>query len=127
MPTSRIDSASDASSSSSKCSRGWYGFGRMAVTGTSSSPPTPSGIPAGIRAPRPLPRPPRRATADLLRQLPIRHGAAGGRVEHDDRLAERRRLREADRPRHDRLVHPGPEVLAHLLLDLIGELGAGVV
>src|SRR3954447_9111551 len=127
MPTSRIDSASDASSSSSKCSRGWYGFGRMAATGISSSPPTPSGIPAGISAPSPLPRPPRRATAHLLRQLPVRHGAPRSRVEHNDRLPERRRLGETHGARNHRLVHPAPEVLSHLLLHLVRELGPRVV
>ena len=53
--------------------------------------------------------------------------APRGRVEHDDRLPERRRLREPHRARDHRLVHLVAEVLAHLGLDLLGEPGARVV
>ena len=47
-PTSRIDSASGASASSSKCSRGWCGFGRIDAIGISSSPPM-----LGVETPSP--------------------------------------------------------------------------
>src|SRR3954452_8579816 len=103
----------------------------MAATGTISSPPVSASaaksVPVGMSAPSPLPSPPRRATAHLFRQFPVGLRASRCGVEHDDRLAERRRLGEPDGTGHDRLVDPGAEVLTHLGLDLIGETGPGVV
>src|SRR5436309_13277900 len=100
----------------------------MAEMGTSwySAPSAPI-VPLEIRAPRPLPNPLRRATTYLLGQLPVGDGASGGWVEHDDRLSERRRLAQPDRPRHDVAAYGGAKMLADLLSYLLGQLGAGVV
>ena len=81
--------------------------------------------PVGISAPSPLPSPPGRATAHLLRQLAVGDGSARRRIEHDDRLPERRRFRDPHRPRDDRPVDLGAEVLPHLALDLLRQLGCG--
>src|SRR5687768_11879926 len=83
--------------------------------------------PDGISAPSPLPSPPSRATADLLRQFAVCDGPPRGRVEGDDRLPERGRLREPDGTGNDRSTHFVTEVLPHLSHDLIGELRARVV
>src|SRR3954452_20834220 len=81
----------------------------------------------GIRAPRPLPNPLRRATAHLLGQFPVGEGASGGRIEHDDRLPERGRLGQAHRSGHDVAAHLFPEVGPDFAGYLIGQLRAGVV
>ena len=70
---------------------------------------------SGMRAPRPLPSPLRRATAHLLGQLPVGDGAPRGRIERDDRLPERRRLGEPHRAGDDVAADLVAEVLAHLL------------
>src|SRR2546421_3456615 len=100
----------------------------MAEIGTSwyAAPSVPT-VTLGIRAPRPLPNPLRRATAYLLGQLPVGNRASRGRIEHDDRLPERRGLTQTHGARHDVAAHGCAEMLAHLLRHLLGELGAGVV
>src|SRR3546814_5401994 len=75
-------------------------------TGTSLSPvPASPVMSVGIRAPRPLPSPLRRATAHLLGQFPVGNGAPGARIERDDRLPEGRCLREPDRAREIGRAH----------------------
>src|SRR5262245_21268170 len=124
MPTSRIESASAANASSSKCSRGCCGFGRISVVAISASPAAFSAtVPVGIKAPRPLPSPPGRATTHLLGQLAVRQGSTRRRVENRDGLPERRRLGYADRPGDNRPVHLRADVGADFALDLLGELG----
>src|SRR5262249_21287217 len=119
-PTSRIDSASDPSASSSKCSRGCCGFGRMDAIGSSARPPEPFATsPFGMSPPSPLPNPPCRATAHLLGQLPIRECAPRGTVEHRHGLAEGRRLRDPDRAGDHRAVHLVAEVGSNFLLHLL--------
>src|SRR5262249_27678580 len=128
-PTSRIESARDAISSSPKCSRGWNRLGLTAATGNSWETPdtAPSPPPGGIRAPTPPPRPPLRVTAHLFRELAVRLGTARCGIEDDDRLAEGWRLGEPDRSRHDGLADAAAKVRSHLLNDLVCEAGAGVV
>src|SRR6202011_4614362 len=100
----------------------------MLVTGISSSAdarsPTTS---LGMSAPSPLPNPLRRATTDLLGQFPVGDGAAGGRVEHDDGLTERRGLRESNGAGNNAPTDPIAKVLPHLGDDLLSQPGAGVV
>src|SRR5579875_3414641 len=81
----------------------------------------------GISAPRPLPNPLRRATAHLLGQLPVRDGAPGGWIEHDDGLPVRRGLREPHRPGNDVPADTITEVLAYFGGDLFGQPGPSVV
>src|SRR5947209_7012909 len=127
-PNSRTEAVRAARASSSKEVRGWRRLAEMEATGISWNPPAPSSPePGGMRAPRPLPSPPRRATAHLLGQLPVCGGAPGGRIEHDDGLPERRRLREAHSAGHHRPAHLRSEVLAYLADDLVAEAGASVV
>src|SRR5262249_48353355 len=123
------ESASGLSGSSRRCPGGWSRLGGIAGPGGSGYPPAPrpSAAPAGIRAPSPLPRPPFRVTTHLFRKLPVRLGAPGGGIEHDDGLPERRRFREPHGSGHDGLVHTTTEVGTHLVDDLVGELGATVV
>ena len=87
MPTSRIEAASDAISSSSKWVRGCFGLGATAFTGTSSSPETTSpasGAP-GISADSP--RPVHLASTSLV--LPCGTAASGacGSRRHRSRVA----------------------------------------
>src|SRR3954451_15871642 len=90
---------------------------------------SPSMEPAseGMRAPRPLPRPPSRAMTDLLCNAAVRGGTASRRIERDDGLAEWRGLGETHRPRDDRPKDLVTKVFANLFDDLIGQLRAGVV
>src|ERR1700738_1815939 len=81
----------------------------------------------GMSAPRPLPNPLRRATTDLLRQLPIGNGPPGRGIEHDDGLPERWGFGQADRPRHDAATDPVAEMRSDLGDDLLRESGPGVV
>src|SRR5207302_3600270 len=128
MPTSRMLAASEARLSSSKCSRGCRRLGSMLATGSSwSCEPCWRMTSVGMRAPRPLPNPLRRATAPLLCKLAVRQGAPRGGIEHDDGLAEGRGLGEPHAPGHHVPAHLGPEVGAHLVGHLLGELGACVV
>src|SRR5262245_6030215 len=83
--------------------------------------------PVGMRAPSPLPRPPGRAITDLLGEFAVRERTTGGRIEDGHGLTERGRLGDPDGAGHHRAVHLVAEVGAHLLLDLLGELGPGVV
>src|SRR3954470_3125981 len=87
---------------------------------------SPSMEPAseGMRAPRPLPRPPSRAMTDLLCNAAVRRGTARRGVECDDGLAKRGSLGKPHRPRDDGPQHLVAEVLADLFDDLIGQLGA---
>ena len=62
-----MDAANEDMASSSKWDRGCRGFGLMLEMGTSRNDEDRSTTTSvGMRAPRPLPRPLRRATADLL-------------------------------------------------------------
>src|SRR4029079_3650130 len=100
-PTSRIDAVSDASASSSNAWRGWWRLLVPALTGTSMrfDPACWTAVTSeGIRAPRPLPSPLRRATAHLLGQLAVGDGPPRGRIACRDRLPVRGRLGQPDRP-----------------------------
>src|SRR5438128_4319042 len=127
IPTARMDAASAAMDSSSKLLRGWLGLGRSALTGSSWYAAAVSVVVGGIRAPRPLPRPLRRTTAHLLGQLAVGDRPARGRIEHDDRLPEGRRLGEPDGAGDEVPADLRPEVVADLLGDLLRQLGACVV
>src|SRR5438132_13531867 len=110
MPTSRMLAARAARVSSSKCSRGCLRLGSMLATGSSWSPaPLSPMTSVGMRAPRPLPNPLRRATAHLLGQLAVRQGATRGRIEHDDGLAERGGPGGPTIPRYTVTPHHAPE------------------
>src|SRR5437764_10543289 len=129
-PSSRTDAVSAASASSWKARRGWLGFEVTLLTGTSMNCRGPASLDAasdGIRAPRPRPRPLRRATAHLLGQLPIGNGSPGGRIERGDRLPERRRLGKSHGSRHQRAGHLLTEMGPDFMDDLIAELRPGVV
>src|SRR5947209_4528439 len=117
-----MDAARPARVSSSKLTLGWWGLGSMSERGTSSSsvpPPPVSSV--GISAPKPLPNPLRRATADLLGKLPIGDGPPGRGIEHDDGLPERGRLGEAHRAGDDVAAHLGAEVPPDLGDHLFGQ------
>src|SRR5207247_575345 len=124
MPSSRTDAVSEASDSSSKCFRGWRGLERTLLIGTSiKAVPPLSTTSVGIKAPRPLPNPLRRATTHLLGQLPVGDSPPGAGIEHDDGLAEGRGLRQAHGPGHDVPAHLVAEVGPDLAGHLIGQLG----
>src|SRR5579884_283063 len=125
-PRARMESVSEARLSSSKWARGWLGFGSTAETGTCRSTESESAFTSGgMRAPRPLPNPLRRATAHLLGQLAIGDGPARRRVEHDDGLSEGGRLRQTHSPGDDVAADLVAEVVAHLVGHLLGQVGAG--
>src|SRR5207249_3597165 len=123
IPSSRTEAVSDASDSSSKYCRGCRPLACTAVRGISRRfEPRSTTTSVGMRAPRPLPNPLRRATTHLLRQLPVGDRTPGRGIEHDDRLSERRRLRQPYRPGHDVPTYLGAEMGAHLARHLLGEL-----
>src|SRR5947209_935206 len=126
-PSSRTEAVNAAIASSSNRDRGCRRLALIDETGMSRKADGSASALGGMRASRPLPSPPRRATTHLLGQFAVRQRTAGRRVEDEDGLAERRRFREPDRPRNDVAAHLGAEMGPYLLDHLVGELGAGVV
>src|SRR5687767_4510364 len=95
--------------------------------GRPSTPTVPGCSAWGMSELSPLPSPLRRDIVHLLGHIAVGKGAARTGIERDDRLAERRRLRQPDRPRDDGAQHLVAEVVADLADDLIGELRTRVV
>src|SRR5207249_1281373 len=124
-PSSRIDAVKDASASSSNSFRGWKLLGLTVPMGSSTSALPPAfATSVGISAPNPLPRPRRCTGAHLLGQFAVGQSPPRGRIEHNDRLPERRRFREANGPGNDVSAHSFREMLADVVGDLFGQLGA---
>src|SRR5579875_895194 len=114
-PTALTESTSEERASSSKFVLGWNWLGRIWLSGTCRRADSLEMVVAwGMSAPKPRPRPLRRDTTDLLRQLAVGDGTARARIVDRDRLAKRRRLRYADGTGDDVLRHNLSEVSAHL-------------
>src|SRR5450756_603105 len=116
MPCSRMESASSASAASSMAVRGCRGLGVMRSRSISKRPPCVV-VPEGIRAPRPLPSPPRsfgkvenlviwslQPGGYLLRQGGVGHRTSGGWVVLENGLAEAGGLGETDVARYHRCL-----------------------
>src|SRR3954454_9643046 len=112
MPWALMDSASAAIDSGSKRVRGCRGLGRTWVISSSTRETWPAGNSATSAA-RPRPNPRFLATLDhLQRHAVVRIGARRARIVPGDRYTVAWRLGQPDAPRHHRVEHQRPEVLA---------------